>query len=65
MSTLRISFFGPMHLEHNEGLTEIKPPRIVQTLLAYLLLTPHRYHSREILMAHFWADSPPSKLVVV
>ena len=58
MGILRISLFGPMHVEHDEQLTEITPPRVVQNLLAYLLLTPYRYHSREALMARFWEDYP-------
>lgn len=61
MGILRISLFGPMHVEHDERLIEISPPPIVQNLLAYLLLTPYRYHSREALMARFWEESPPKQ----
>jgi DNA-binding SARP family transcriptional activator len=45
-----------MHIEHDDWVTEIKLPRIAQTLLAYLLLTPHHFYPREVLIDLFWSD---------
>ena len=43
---------------HGEGSPEIRFTRSAQTLLAFLLLHPHRYHPREVLAELAWGDRP-------
>jgi DNA-binding SARP family transcriptional activator len=61
MGTLRISLFGHVQVSHDDGLTEIRLPHILQALLAYLLLTPHRVYPREVLMELFWTEASPQQ----
>ena len=46
MEALRIWLFGRVRVAHGEGLPEIRFTRSAQTLLAFLLLHPQRYHPR-------------------
>ena len=57
MTYLRISLFGSMRIYQDDLKAEIKLTRIVQDLLAYLLLQRHRLHPREVLLDVFWKDA--------
>jgi DNA-binding SARP family transcriptional activator len=50
--------FGRVRVAHDEGSPEIRFTRSAQTLLAFLLLHPHRYHPREVLAELAWGDRP-------
>ncbi|MFQ6102462.1 MAG: BTAD domain-containing putative transcriptional regulator, partial [Anaerolineae bacterium] len=56
MRVLRISLFGGVRIAHDGQISGMKVTRIVQTLLAYLLLQRHRSHPREVLAGLFWGD---------
>ena len=56
MSTLHIRLFGRVQVSHNNWKTEVNITRVIQGLLAYLLLQRHRTHSREELAALFWGE---------
>jgi DNA-binding SARP family transcriptional activator len=56
MGAVRIYLFGSVRIVHDGRPVETNPTRIVQGLLAYLLLHRHRYHSREVLANLFWGD---------
>lgn len=56
MGLLRISLFGVVQIAHDDQPSEMRPTRIVQALLAYLLLQRRRTHSREVLAGLFWGD---------
>ncbi|HTX91816.1 MAG TPA: BTAD domain-containing putative transcriptional regulator [Anaerolineales bacterium] len=45
-----------MHLLKEGDSSDIRLPRGVQELFAYLLLEPHRTHSREVLAGRLWDD---------
>ena len=56
MSTLTIRLFGGFHIAHEAWEREMKVPRSVQNLLAFLLVQRHRLHPREVLAGLFWGD---------
>jgi DNA-binding SARP family transcriptional activator len=56
MSVLRIYLFGSVRIVHDGRPAEVNVTRIVQALLAYLLLQRHRCHSREVLTGLLWGD---------
>jgi len=56
MSTLHIYLFGSMHLLVEGEQKNIRLPRGVQVLFAFLLLERHRTHSREVLAGKLWGD---------
>lgn len=58
MEALRIWLFGRVRVAHGEGSPEIRFTRSTQTLLAFLLLHPQRYHPREVLAELAWGDRP-------
>jgi DNA-binding SARP family transcriptional activator len=58
MQALRIWLFGRVRVTHDEGSPEIRFTRNAQTLLAFLLLHPQRYHPREVLAEIAWGDRP-------
>ena len=58
MSTLRICLFGSVRITHSGWKDEVKVPRAVQTLFAYLLLNRHRTYPREVLTGLFWGERP-------
>ena len=58
MDALRIWLFGRVRVAHDEGSPEIRFTRSAQTLLAFLLLHPQRYHPREVLAELAWGDRP-------
>ena len=57
MVSLRVILFGCPHISSNPDGTEVKLTRIVQILLAYLLLQRQRSHSREVLAGTLWSDN--------
>ena len=58
MEELHVCLFGRVRVAHGEGSPEIPFTRGAQTLLAFLLLHPHRYHPREVLAELAWGDRP-------
>jgi DNA-binding SARP family transcriptional activator len=58
MEPLRIWLFGRVRVAYGEDTPEIRFTRGAQTLLAFLLLHPHRYHPREVLAELAWGDRP-------
>lgn len=58
MDALRIWLFGRVRVTHGEGSPEIGITRGAQTLLAFLLLHPNRYHPRDVLAELAWGDRP-------
>ena len=56
MSTLRISLFGGVRVEHECLPKAEKVTRTMAALLASLLLHSQRSHSREVLCGLFWGD---------
>jgi DNA-binding SARP family transcriptional activator len=58
MEELHICLFGRVRVAHGEGSPEIPFTRGAQTLLAFLLLHPHRYHPREVLAELARGDRP-------
>jgi DNA-binding SARP family transcriptional activator len=58
MEELHIWLFGRVRVAHGEGAPEIRFTRGAQTLLAFLLLHPRRYHPREVLAELAWGDRP-------
>jgi DNA-binding SARP family transcriptional activator len=61
MGILQIRLLGRVQLSHDNWLTEVKTTRVVQGLLAYLLLHRHRTHSREVLADLFWREQDQEK----
>jgi DNA-binding SARP family transcriptional activator len=61
MTVLEIKLFGPVEISHDNWKTKVNTTRIIQGLLAYLLLQRHRTHSREGLVSLFWADQNEEK----
>ena len=58
MEELHIRLFGRVRVAHGERAPEIRFSRGAQTLLAFLLLHPNRYHPREVLAELAWGDRP-------
>ena len=58
MDALHIWLFGRVRVAHDGGSPEIRFTRSAQTLLAFLLLHPQRYHPREVLAELAWGDRP-------
>ena len=54
MNILKVRLFGRFQLDHPGHLETVKVTRIIQGLLAYLLLHRHRCHPREVLAGLFW-----------
>jgi DNA-binding SARP family transcriptional activator len=61
MNTLRISLFGGVRIQQSGDAAPLKLTRIIQALLAYLLLQRPRSQPREILAELFWGDQPPER----
>ncbi len=60
MTLYRIQLFSVIRLDdHQHRPVSLQPT--VQTLLAYLLLNRHRFHSREVLSGLFWGEMDESK----
>jgi DNA-binding SARP family transcriptional activator len=57
MVSLRVILFGCPRVSRNPDGAEVKLTRIVQVLLAYLLLQRQRSHSREVLAGTLWSDN--------
>jgi DNA-binding SARP family transcriptional activator len=57
MVSLRVILFGCPRVSRNPDGAEVKLTRIVQILLAYLLLQRQRSHSREVLAGTLWSDN--------
>jgi DNA-binding SARP family transcriptional activator len=57
MVSLRVILFGCPRVSRNQDGAEVKLTRIVQILLAYLLLQRQRSHSREVLAGTLWSDN--------
>jgi DNA-binding SARP family transcriptional activator len=56
MGALEIKLFGPVQISHDNWKTKVSTTRVIQGLLAYLLLQRHRTHSREGLASLFWGE---------
>src|SRR5688572_25251458 len=54
MGILQVTLFGGIRITKNDWTTEIKIPREIQLLLAYLLIHRHRAHAREVVADMFW-----------
>jgi len=61
MSILKIRLLGRVQVSHNDWLTEVRTTKIVQGVLAYLLLQRHRTHSRDALTNLFWSEQNQQK----
>jgi len=57
MTTLRITLLGNLTVAHAGLPATPQPTRIVQALLAYLVLHRDRAHPREVVAGLFWGDS--------
>jgi DNA-binding SARP family transcriptional activator len=58
---LWIKLFGRVKVSHDNWKTEVNITRIVQGLLAYLLLQRNQNHSRDLLAALFWGEQNQEK----
>ncbi len=56
MGILQITLFGGIRITKNNWTTEIKIPREVQLLLAYLLIHRDRTRPREVVAGIFWGE---------
>ena len=56
MGILQVTLFGGIRITKNNWTTEIKIPREVQLLLAYLLIHRHRTRPREVVAGIFWGE---------
>jgi DNA-binding SARP family transcriptional activator len=56
MGILQVTLFGGIRITKNNWTTEIKIPREVQLLLAYLLIHRHRPRPREVVAGIFWGE---------
>ena len=54
MGILEIKLFGPVQISHDNWKTKVNTTRVIQGLLAYLLLQRHRTHSRDGLACLFF-----------
>jgi len=61
MNTLSISLFGRMRLWFKEPNVEIALSRLLQKLLAYLLINRSQFLKREVLTGLFWGDQSELK----
>lgn len=61
ISALQIFLLGNIRVCRPDTQGHMKIPRIVKSLLAYLLLYRNRVHCREILADLFWGDQPEEK----
>ena len=61
MAMLHIHLFGRMRVRFQHAPSEITLPPSARTLLAYLLLQPHRLHPREVLFDICWGDRPENR----
>lgn len=61
MNTLSIHLFGRMRVGFAGTPSEISIPPSARSLLAYLLLQPHRFYAREILFDICWGDRPENQ----
>lgn len=61
MNILHIKLFGHIQISHDNWKTQVNVSRVVQGLLAYLLLQRHRTHTRDALAALFWAEQNEEK----
>jgi DNA-binding SARP family transcriptional activator len=61
MNVLKVRLFGHFQLDHAGHPDTVKVTRIIQGLLAYLLLYRHRSHPREVLAGLFWGDYPEAR----
>lgn len=61
MASLSVKLFGCPQVSDSSNGSEIRLPKIVQALFAYLLVERHRPHSREVLAGIFWGDNSQEK----
>jgi DNA-binding SARP family transcriptional activator len=61
MAILQIRLLGRVQVSHDDWLTQERITKVVQGLLAYLLLQRHRTHSREVLADLFWGEQHREK----
>jgi DNA-binding transcriptional activator of the SARP family len=61
MGILQIRLLGRVQVSHGDWLKEVKTTKVVQGLLAYLLLHRNRTHSREVLADLFWGEQHQEK----
>jgi DNA-binding SARP family transcriptional activator len=61
MDSLQIKLFGRVKVSHDNWNTEVNLTRIIQGLLAYLLLQRTQNHSRDVLAALFWGEHNQEK----
>ena len=57
MSSVRISLLGIVRVSHPGLTAKNRMGRAVKSLLGYLTLFRHRFHTREVLAGLFWGDS--------
>ena len=56
MGILQVTLFGGIRITKNNWTTEIKLPREIQLLLAFLLIHHHRTRPREVVAGLFWGE---------
>ncbi len=61
MGKLHICLFGRVRVSRGEDQPEVKLSPTEQTLLAYLLLQPGRFHPRSVLTDLSWGDRPETQ----
>jgi DNA-binding SARP family transcriptional activator len=61
MGNLQIRLFGRVQISHDNWKSEVNITRVIQGLLAYLLLQRHRTHTRDGLASLFWGEHNQEK----
>jgi DNA-binding SARP family transcriptional activator len=61
MTILQICLLGSVKVTRSTSDKEMKFTPTIQTLFSYLLLQPHRTHSREVLAGVFWGEQSERK----
>lgn len=61
MDILQVRLFSRVQISHNNWKTEVNTTRVIQALLAYLLLQRNRMHSKDRLAALLWGEQNQEK----
>jgi DNA-binding SARP family transcriptional activator len=61
MGIVQIKLFGRVQVSHDNWITEVKMTRVIQGLLAYLLINRYRTHNRDVLAALYWGEQRQEK----
>lgn len=61
MGILQVRLFGRVQISHDGWNSEVNISRVIQGLLAYILLERHRTHHRDWLASLFWGEENQEK----